>query len=191
MKKIFNSAEKLLTRFVCYAIVGWLYEEFLWIVDEHLVVNRGFCLGPWLPIYGFGGLIIGGTMAEFAKRRFPERFNIKPLLVFLIVSAAAAAIELVSTYIMDFAGLDFHTLWAYDEYAINFQERIALLPALQFGMLGIVIIYLSYDRIDSFVKSDEKRIVYMRYALCVIFLIDLIVHMFIGSNYTGIPFMAL
>lgn len=185
MKSFFHSVENLLTRFVCYAIVGWLYEEFLWILDEHLLVNRGMCLGPWLPIYGFGGFIIYWTLYNFAKKPFPNRFNIKPLLVFLIVSISAAAIELASTYLMDLAGVDFHSLWAYDEYAINFQERIALLPALQFGLLGCIVIYLAQDKIDRFVNSTKSRVVCLRCVLCVIFLIDVIVHMIYGSNYTG------
>ena len=183
MPKLFNKSEKLLTRFVCYAIVGWLYEEFLWILDEHLLVNRGFCLGPWLPIYGFGGLIIC-CMANYAKRRWPEKFNLKPLLVFVIVSVASAAIELVATYIMDAAGMDFHSLWSYEEYAINFQERIALLPAMQFGLLGIVMLYMANDKIMAFVNSDDPRTARVRYALCAIFIVDLVVHMIIGSNYT-------
>ena len=185
MKSFFQSVEKLLTRFICYAFVGWLYEEILWILDDHMLVNRGFCLGPWLPIYGFGGFIIYWTLYKFAKKPLTESINIKPALVFLIVSAASAAIELLSTYIMDFAGMDFHSLWAYDEYAINFQERIALLPALQFGLLGCIVIYLAQDKIDRFVKSVKSRVVYLRYALCVIFLIDVIFHMIYGSNYTG------
>lgn len=190
MKGFFRSAEKLTTRFVCYAFVGWLYEEFLWILDEHLLVNRGVCLGPWLPIYGFGGFIIYWTLYKFAKKPFPKRFNIKPFLVFLIVSVSAAAIELLSTYLMDLVGADFHSLWAYDEYAINFQERIALLPALQFGLLGCIVIYLAQDRIDKFVNSEKSRVVFLRCALCVIFLIDVIFHMVFGSNYTGNVLMA-
>ena len=190
MKRFFSSVEKILSRFVCYAFVGWLYEEILWILDEHLLVNRGMCLGPWLPIYGFGGFIICGTLYNFAKKPFPKRFNLKPLFVFLIVSASAAAIELVSTYIMDLAGMDFHSLWAYDEYAINFQERIALLPALQFGLLGLIVIYLAHDKIDRFVNNEESRVIILRCVLCVIFLADVITHMIIGSNYTEIPIMA-
>lgn len=191
MTKLFNSAEKLLTRFVCYAIVGWIYEEVLWILDEHLLVNRGMCLGPWLPIYGFGGLIIYATLYRYSKRPFPsENFNLKPLLVFVIVSVASAAIELASTYLMDLAGGDFHSLWAYDEYAINFQERIALLPSLQFGALGCIILYLAQDRIDRFVNSDKQSTTRVRYALCAVFLVDLIVHLIIGSNYTENVIMA-
>ena len=191
MTGIFRSAERITTRFICYAFVGWLYEELLWILDEHLLVNRGFCLGPWLPIYGFGGLIICGALYRFAKKPFPKRFNIKPLLVCLIVSASAAAIELAATYLMDLAGADFHSLWSYDDYAINFQERIGLLPSLQFGLLGCIILYMAHDKIDRFVRSEEKHVVCLRYALCVIFLADLIIHMIIGSNYTEVPLLRL
>ena len=111
--------------------------------------------------------------------------------MFLIVSASAAAIELAATYLMDLAGADFHSLWSYDDYAINFQERIGLLPSLQFGLLGCIILYMAHDKIDRFVRSEEKHVVCLRYALCVIFLADLIIHMIIGSNYTEVPLLRL
>ena len=47
--KIYPSVKKYFTFFVCYSIIGWLYEEFLWVFEEHQVVNRGFCLGPGSP----------------------------------------------------------------------------------------------------------------------------------------------
>ena len=183
-----KSAGNLMTRFICYAIVGWLYEVILWIFEQHQIMNRGFCLGPWLPIYGFGGILLYYTIYQYAKKeQFIGSFNIKPLLVCLIIAAAAATVELISTYIMDMAGLDFHTLWSYDDYAINFQERIAFLPAIKFGILGCIIIYMAQDKIDTFLKSKDTRAVYLRYVMCFIFVLDVIIHIVRGSNYTDIP----
>ena len=183
-----KSAENLITRFICYAIVGWLYEVILWIFEQHQIMNRGFCLGPWLPIYGFGGILLYYTIYQYAKKpQLIGQFNIKPILICLIVAASAATVELISTYIMDFAGLDFHTLWSYDDYAINSQERIALLPAIKFGLLGCIIIYLAQDKIDTFLKSKDPRAIYIRHIMCLIFFIDVIVHLVHGSHYTDIP----
>lgn len=183
-----KSAGNLMTRFICYAIVGWLYEVVLWIFEQHQIMNRGFCFGPWLPIYGFGGILLYYTIYQYAlKEQQIGPINIKPLLVCFIIAASAVTVELISTYIMDMAGLDFHTLWSYDDYAINFQERIAFLPAIKFGILGCIIIYMAQDKIDMFLRSKDSRAVYLRYVLCFLFIIDVITHLVKGSNYTDVP----
>lgn len=47
----------LLTLMVSSAVMGWLYEMGFYFLDSGGTwVARGHGLGPWLPIYGFGGL---------------------------------------------------------------------------------------------------------------------------------------
>ena len=81
--------------FCIYAFVGWVYEVFLWAKDYHMYINRGFCFGPWLPVYGFGGLLI---LYFLGKRDW------NPVIKFLSISAFAALIELIATYILDLIG---------------------------------------------------------------------------------------
>lgn len=184
MKKLENT----FARFVCYAIVGWLYEAALWIFEQRQFMNRGFCFGPWLPIYGFGGIIIYHMLYKYAKRPLKiGEIDAKPVLVCAIISAMAAVVELISTYAMDMAGLDFHTLWSYDEYVINFQERIALLPAIKFGILGCIIVYLAQGKIDMFIGSENKRVVLAKRLMMACFVADVVVHLINGSNYTNVP----
>lgn len=186
LAKIYPSIKKYFTFFVCYSIVGWFYEEFLWIFEEHQVINRGFCLGPWLPIYGFGGLLLYRTVYRFAISHSPHRMRVlKPVAVFLMVSVGAAFVELISTYAMQAVGLDFRTLWSYADYAINFEERIALVPSLKFGMLGCVIIYFAQDKIRRFTYSKKKHIVAARHIMCLCFVLDVVLHITTESNYTG------
>ena len=63
MKKVLEKFSNYYIIFLVYALIGWLYEVFLmWFVFEpHKFVNRGVLLGPFLPIYGFGVLLFGGT----------------------------------------------------------------------------------------------------------------------------------
>ena len=44
--------------FVVYAFVGWVYEVTWFLVVKHEFVNRGALFGPYLPIYGFGMLLL-------------------------------------------------------------------------------------------------------------------------------------
>ena len=44
--------------FFTFSFAGWLWEVLLHVFTDHAVVNRGVLYGPWLPIYGFGGVLI-------------------------------------------------------------------------------------------------------------------------------------
>lgn len=71
MKKFLEKFSKYYIIFLVYALIGWLYEVFLlWFVMEpHKFVNRGVLLGPFLPIYGFGVLILLLILQKFMKHR--------------------------------------------------------------------------------------------------------------------------
>lgn len=38
--------------FFIYSILGWLMEVILGIIENKKIVNRGFLIGPYCPIYG-------------------------------------------------------------------------------------------------------------------------------------------
>ena len=42
--------------FFIFAFIGWIWEVGIHIVEDGVFVNRGTMFGPWLPIYGFGGV---------------------------------------------------------------------------------------------------------------------------------------
>ena len=44
--------------FFSYAFAGWIIEVTLKLIQYRRFINRGFLAGPWLPIYGFGALLI-------------------------------------------------------------------------------------------------------------------------------------
>ena len=44
--------------FFVFCFIGWLWEVVLYIVMDHVLVNRGTMYGPWLPVYGVGGVAI-------------------------------------------------------------------------------------------------------------------------------------
>ena len=42
--------------FFIYSVLGWAAESIYVSFLEQKVVNRGFLIGPYCPIYGFGSL---------------------------------------------------------------------------------------------------------------------------------------
>ena len=66
--------------FVVYALIGWIYEVSWYLIMENRFVNRGVLFGPFLPIYGFGILILLFFLRKFIKKRH-EVNNIYYLLI--------------------------------------------------------------------------------------------------------------
>ena len=55
--------------FCVYALIGWIYEVSWYLIMEHRFVNRGVLFGPFLPIYGFGILILLFLLRGFMKKK--------------------------------------------------------------------------------------------------------------------------
>ena len=57
--------------FCIYALIGWLYEVlWMWfVVPPKHFINRGVLLGPFLPIYGFGMLILLLLLKKFMSTK--------------------------------------------------------------------------------------------------------------------------
>ncbi len=71
MKKFQGIFTKYYIIFCVYAFIGWLYEV-LWlryVVPPFKWVNRGVLIGPFLPIYGFGVLILLLFLGRFIKKK--------------------------------------------------------------------------------------------------------------------------
>lgn len=71
MKKILDKFSNYYIIFLVYAFIGWLYEVFLlwFVMSPYKFVNRGVLLGPFLPIYGFGVLLLLICLHKFMKKK--------------------------------------------------------------------------------------------------------------------------
>ena len=67
--------------FLIYALIGWIYEVlWMWfIVPPKHFINRGVLYGPFLPIYGFGMLILLLLLKRFMSKK--QYLGIIPNLV--------------------------------------------------------------------------------------------------------------
>lgn len=87
--------------------------------------NRGFLYGPWLPVYGAGGVILYLLFRRIKKH---------PVRVFFLSALAGSALELLIGWILDTVwGLRY---WDYSSYPWNFSGYICLYSALGFGIAG-------------------------------------------------------
>ena len=164
--------------FLAFGLIGWVYEVAIMYFEMHQgFVNRGFLLGPCLPLYGFGGLIITAVTGKFRKH---------PLLCFLVICLLTTGTELLVSYIMEWWMGSF--LWDYRDagYGPTFEGRIALRSSLQFGLIGIATVYIIYPLLDKVITKVRKRFPWVFMILWVtlfaVFLADVVWHLIHGSN---------
>lgn len=69
MKKILNFFTDNYIIFCVYALIGWIYEVSWYLIVKHTFINRGVLFGPFLPIYGFGILILLLFLRSFMSKR--------------------------------------------------------------------------------------------------------------------------
>lgn len=176
VKKYWYIFRDYMEYFLLYCVLGWIYES-VWccmIYHRRGFINRGFLFGPWLPIYGIGFLIIMGIFALLKVK--------KPQWVFVVGTIVATVAELIASYIIDAAvGTP---MWDYTGYFLNFDGRIALVPDLMFGLM----IWAAMCLIQPAVKKQQEKYRDSKVhnvcfiVIMVLFMIDLISRIWLGSN---------
>ena len=142
--------------FLICAVIGWLYEEFCdVVVMGHPWYNRGFLWGPYLPIYGTLGLAMWLLFGKLSKKKvFLGKVNVMPVILFFLTALASTIAELVTSYLLE--AVIGHSLWNYSFYRFHFEGRIALVPSLLFGLLGVLSIYLLIPGILKLYRKIPK-----------------------------------
>lgn len=186
MSKFLDKFKNIMIYFICFSIIGWIYEVIVFLVEDHVLVNRGALYGPWVPVYGIGGIVIYFLFYKLKKKPIKiKKLNIRPLLLFIYMTITAVLVELLTTYVCDLFHSDWRTLWYYGDNFMNFQGRIALLPGLKFGLIGLLGLYVIVPLLEKFIKIKKKPVIYISWLIIILFVIDAIIHIFTGSTYNG------
>lgn len=113
--------------FFFYSWFGWIFETIYVSVHEGHFVNRGFVRGPFLPLYGCGGI-----MMLLASKPFYENV----VLVYISGCVGATALEYITAVVME--ALFNVRYWDYSHKKFNFQGRISLESTLAWGVCTVV-----------------------------------------------------
>lgn len=143
--------------FFTFCFVGWAWEVLVDLFNYGAFTNRGSLLGPWLPLYGCGGLI-----ALLVSRKTLD----KPVLSFFIIMFTCGVMEY-------FTGLAFEVFlgvryWNYDGYFLNLHGRVCLEGLLVFGLAGSMGVYFFAPMLDSLYSGIPKR---WKLGLCTVLLV--------------------
>lgn len=115
--------------FVC-AVLGWVMEVVCKLIQFRRFINRGFLLGPYCPIYGFGAVLVTAMLRRHADA---------PLSVFLLAMLLCGALEYATSYVMEKL---FHARWwDYESRRFNINGRVCANTLIPFGLMGLALVY--------------------------------------------------
>ncbi|SCW48963.1 Protein of unknown function [Ruminococcaceae bacterium YRB3002] len=164
--------------FFTYALTGYVWEVFYTLANEGLLVNRGTMNGPWLPIYGVGGMVIIVLLK-------PLRRN--PFLMFGGTFVACGVLEYFASWFLE---VMFHAKWwDYQGYFLNINGRVCLEGLIVFGLAGVAFTYIFsplLDNLYSKIKMPLKK--YICIGLLSVFAVDLVFSAFHPNQGAGVTY---
>ncbi len=138
-----------LNNFLLYSILGFLYENILHLITSGEIAQNPF-LGPWMPIYGFG-IIIMIFLTRFVFNRFKMPRFLKVISLFLLVIFILTILELIGGIITEAI---FHkSFWDYSDMTFNSGKYICLEVSLVWGVACLIFLYLIKPQTDKIVKK--------------------------------------
>lgn len=135
----------LILMFFSCSVIGWLWEVSLHLASEGFV-NRGVLHGPWLPIYGSGGVLMLLLLKKVRE---------KPWLTFLLAVLVSGIVEYITSWYLEISkGTKW---WDYHGYFLNLNGRVCAEGLLVFGLGGCAFIYLVAPLLDELFKKIPAK----------------------------------
>ena len=162
--------------FLMYSIVGWCIEVMLTLINEKKFVDRGFLLGPYCPIYGYGMLLIVFLLKDYTD-------NV--LVLFILSMVICLLLEYMVSYFMEL--LFKARWWDYSSKKYNINGRICLDNLVLFGVLGLLIFYVANPFFSSLIdRFNDTVLIVVSIVLFVLFVIDSIISLKVISGFKNV-----
>ena len=140
----------LFLMFIAFSVAGWLWEVSLHMIQTGEFANRGTMYGPWLPIYGTGGVVVLILCSRFRKN---------PIIEFITAVVLCGIIEYFSSWYLE---VTYHQRWwSYDGYFLNLNGRICAEGLLVFGIGCCAVVYMLAPVFDYYVSKLPAFIIYL------------------------------
>lgn len=151
--------------FFIYSVLGWIVEVIDVFIKTHKLSNRGFLIGPYLPIYGSGCILIIILLNNQTNDL---------ISLFLKSMIICSILEYFTSYIMEKI---FKTRWwDYSDRKYNINGRICLVNMFFFGILGCILLYIINPLFTSFLLMINSNIRYiLGIIIIIIFIVDFII----------------
>ncbi len=158
--------------FVFYSFLGWLMEVTQGYVRHKKFVNRGFLIGPYCPIYGYGAISMTLLLKGYAN---------DPIVLFVMAIVICSILEYTTSFVME--KLFKIRWWDYSNRKFNINGRICLETMIPFGILGCLMIYFVNPFMFAIIDMIPSNLINIIVViLFIIYLVDNAISITIISN---------
>lgn len=162
--------------FFLFSGAGWLWEVLFVGLSTGALVNRGFLHGPWLPVYGVGGLLF--VLLPIRRRGWTAP---------AACALAGGAVEYATSLLLE--GLFHQRWWDYSGWAGNLEGRVCLASAAAFGLTGWALTGWVEPRLRAaLAKAPQPWRRLCCRGLCLLFAADLTLSLLSPNSGAGISF---
>ena len=155
--------------FFTFSIMGWIWEVGLHVVQTGDFVKRGVLYGPWLPIYGTGGVLV----LLLLRKTFRS-----PIITFFLTMVISSVMEYFTSWVLETnTGVRW---WDYSGYFMNINGRICLQGAVVFGIGGCLIVYIFAPGLEMLYKKINANI---KFTICVVLITLIVADQMYSINY--------
>lgn len=167
--------------FIIYSFLGWLIEVIRCLTIDKKLINRGFLIGPYCPIYGCGCLSISLLLTKYTN---------DPIVLFIMSMVICGILEYTTSYLME--KLFKARWWDYSENKFNINGRICLETLVLFGIGSLVLMYVLNPILLSIVNKIPLIIQnIVGIILLILFIVDIITSYCIINNIKNISVNAI
>ncbi len=166
---MFESFKILFLMFITYSFFGWCMECIYMKIEDKILTNRGFFIGPYCPLYGFGAVLMS---------LFLQKFENNIVGLFFLAVVICTILEYLTGYVLE--KIFDARWWDYSDEPFNINGRVCLKTMFYFGILGVLMIKFLNPIIlkfyDNFSASTFNIIFYV---IAIIFFSDVVVSIYI------------
>ena len=118
--------------FMIYSVIGWCMEVTCKLIQYKRFINRGFLIGPYCPIYGYGAILITILLRKYIY---------DPWVLFVMAILVCGTLEYLTSFFME--KIFKARWWDYSQRKFNLNGRVCFGTIIPFGILGLFIMYVS------------------------------------------------
>lgn len=154
----------LILMFLIYSVLGYIVEVLFCSYHENKwVLNRGFLIGPWLPIYGSSVVVMYLLL---------NKYEHDLLALFIMSMFTCSIMEFFTSLILE--KIFKVRWWDYSKHKFNLDGRVCLSNSVYFGLGGIAIFYLFNPVVfDLLNLIDNNTLIIITLVFSSIFIVDL------------------
>ncbi|MBR3146248.1 MAG: putative ABC transporter permease [Bacilli bacterium] len=159
--------------FFIYSVIGYISEITSYFINtKKFTMSRGYLLGPYIPVFGFGALFMV---------TFLDKYKEDIVVLFVLSAVLCSVIEYFTSLLME--KIFKLRWWDYSKYKFNINGRICLRNSFLFGLGGILIVRYVQPLLNNLLLSlSNDTIIIIGWILASIMIIDTFISTFTISK---------